>query len=435
MRLRWTVCVPAFLLLTSVVYASAFPDVPDSHPHREAIERLVGAGVVKGNDDGTFAPHRTVNRAEMLMMLYRAKGKTPDPINRLCYKDVEPGGWYESVVCDATANGYVEGYSDGTFRPSDPVERVEALKMITTVLEIEVSEISDKERDIVKFVDVSVQAWYTKYLYAAFTKGILPIPGQDGARFYPDWPLMRSEAAAYVLNAIEAHLYEERQDTGDDDEEEVEETNVFYVDFPFEANGKFNGKSTISYRFVLSEPKMSMFTVSLQSGQPGSVTCRLYLLDNNGFSDEYYLGYREGDKCYIKAHLSSGSYQYQIQPSEPDTTYYIIAEGALDTDANDGFGEARTITTDLVRAEVLTAGDFHDWFTFTLENENKMTVDVSNAQQLSCVVYAMSDVDLYGFSGPECNRRYMYPPGTYYVVVGRLSPKGAQQTYTIRLAE
>ncbi|HBU09588.1 MAG TPA: hypothetical protein DEB30_02180, partial [Candidatus Peribacter riflensis] len=94
------------------------------------------------------------NRAEMLKMLYKATGKTPDSTSRACFSDVERLSWYESYVCDAAAHHYVEGYSNGTFRPANPVNRVEALKMITQVIGIPVEEIGEEARQVVKFVDV-----------------------------------------------------------------------------------------------------------------------------------------------------------------------------------------------------------------------------------------------------------------------------------------
>jgi hypothetical protein len=106
---------------------------------------------------------------------------------------------YESYVCDAASkeHGFVQGYPDGKFRPDGPVSRTEALKMIFEVMELPAPSISESDRDVIKFVDISVAAWYTKYLYAAFAEGMLPIPGQTGSHFYPDRGLTRGEMAAY----------------------------------------------------------------------------------------------------------------------------------------------------------------------------------------------------------------------------------------------
>lgn len=455
---RWLITLPigsmrfwstglTFALLVQLfavvpTFAAVFPDVPDGHIYQTEVETLVNAQVINGNPDGRFSPDRQVNRAEMLKMLYRARGRTPDPTSRGCFRDVEPGSWYEEYVCDAAAQGYVQGYSDGTFRPANDVNRVEAIKMITQVFALPVEEITGEHREIVKFVDVSVAAWYTKYLYAAFEYGILPIAGQEGAQFHPDWPLLRGEAAAYIFNTLTADIRESREQTQRSSSSSSTSTGTSSssssavaqsqdVTFPFSKSGKFTEKDTFSYLFSLARSTVASFTVSLQSSA-GKVSCRLYLLNESGFSSEYYLGYQEGNTCYLKTALRPGNYQLQLQPTIAGATYDVDAEETTG-DGNDGFVQAIRLSTGTSATYVLTENDFEDYFTFTVSEEKNMTVSASSAAQVRCLVYAMGDVDLFGFDGPQCNQSYSFPTGTYYVGVGRKSPKSAKQTYTIQL--
>lgn len=454
--------ISAFLVLlgsSTATLAATFPDVPDGHLFQESVEALVQAQVINGNPDGTFAPDDYVNRAAMLKMLYKAQGKTPDPLSVRCFPDVQIGSWYESFVCDAAAMRYVNGYSDGTFRPDVAVNRVEALKMITQVFDITVDEVTESDRDLVKFVDVSVSAWYTKYLITAYIKEILPIPGQEGSSFHPDRMLTRGEAAAYIYNALRVDLAEERKkieeansssaessddtessaaSSDDDNEEESSSSaassddNVINTSFPFEYDGGFTQKQSKSYYFDIDTPQTVAVTTNLQSGQPGQIICRLYLLDESGFSDEYYLGFQSGNSCFITATLNPGSYQLQIFPSVKDTTYTASAE-LTGGDGNDGFRESVNLSVNSREEGVLTAVDIEDWYKFTVVSEQKMTLTMSNPTELRCIIYVMNDVDLASFSGPECNQSYDYPAGTYYIAVGRKAPKGAQQSFSVRL--
>ncbi|MDP6575479.1 MAG: S-layer homology domain-containing protein [Candidatus Peribacteraceae bacterium] len=466
-KLITAVSTTAILLAsTPLAFASVFPDVPDGYMYQEEIEMLVGAQVINGNPDGSFKPERGVNRAEMLKMLYKAKGKIPDAASKGCFKDVGAGSWYEMYVCDAAANRYVQGYSDGTFRPATLVNRVEALKMIMEIFDVNVEEITEARRDIVKFVDVSTAAWYTKYLYAGFDKGILPIIGQEGARFFPNWPLLRGEAAAYIFNSLHVQLDEERAETEDqtqtqsqtegedtsngttdsssdtDDsgsggrdssyQDPVSTATNYNVDFPFTKSGKFKGRRLKSYSFDLSRTQDVYIVAALQSGQIGKVSCRIYRLKDDGFSTEYYLGYQEGRKCYLKVALSRGNYQLDVQPTSKDTTYTVFAE-ETSGDGNDGFREAALFAIGLNKTDILDSHDYADFYRFTVQSEKNLTLDVANQSELSCLIYPMEDVDLYGFSGPTCNHSYKYPPGTYYVSVGRKKPRSSRQTYTIQL--
>lgn len=420
-------------LAVGAAHAALFPDVPDGHLYNEAVESLAASQVVKGNPDGTFAPGRAVNRAEMLIMLYRATGRTADPSNRLCYPDVEPNGWYEAVVCDATAMGFVTGYADGSFKPAQSVNRVEALKMIYTVIGIPVEDITDEQRDVVKFVDVSTAAWYTKYLFSAFTDGILPIPGMQGDRFEPDRALSRGEAAAFMYNALNVIIEKDREEEPEEKpEDEAEEGDVIYVEFPFETSGKFNMKKPKAYRFDINSPVLASSIAQLQAGQPGAINCQLYLLGEEGFSDEYFLGFQKGMTCSLLNALSPGSYQLQLQPTEADTTFSVSSlEGT--GDGNDGFGESVGLMMDVNTNGTIEEDDFEDWYSFSLQGEQNLTVEFASNADMRCIVYAMSDVDWYGFEGPDCNKVYNYPPGTYYVAVGRAMASTDEQAYSVRL--
>lgn len=452
----------AFGMSSVAIAASVFPDVPQGHLFQEAVEELVRAQVINGNPDGTFQPEESVNRAAMLKMLYKAKGKTPDPLSVRCFPDVEIGSWYEPFVCDAAARKYVNGYANGTFRPNDAVNKVEALKMITTVFDIPLEVITDDNREIVNFADVSLSAWYTQYLLTAYNTRVLPIPGQTGAHFGPQDSLKRGEAAAYIYNALHADLMVQRNQgqssysrearsssyssaavdttsptdtsTSDTDDSDSNDsvTGVMEESLPFDRSGKFVLKQSVSYKFEVSSAKTVKIDANLQSGQPGGITCRLYLVEDSGFSDEYFLGFEEGKNCHINATLNPGTYQVQVQPSQKDTTFMVKAvEGT--GDGNDGFRNARQLDANAERTDILGASDLEDWYTFSLTSQQHLTVNVANPTELRCIVYAMSDVDLASFSGPQCNQGFVYPPGTYYVAIGRKAPLNAQQTYTIKL--
>jgi len=353
-------------------------------------------------------------------------------------------------VCDAAANRYVDGYPDGNFRPAQAVKRVEALKMITTVFDIEVDEIDALAKEIVNFVDISTSAWYTVYLYTAFNKGILPIPGQDGARFYPDKELLRSEAAAYIYNALNVEIREARQqpvtqsssasanndDTSDSGQSgsaqsSASDSTEGAVSFPFERSGKFTAKRPYAFVFDIGSPTTAYIKVDLATS--GKVSCRLYLLASTGFSDEYFLGHQEGNSCYIHAALNPGAYQLQLQPTVADATFSVEASVKAG-DGNDGFREALGLPKNTPRSAVLEVNDIQDWYSFVVRKEETMTLDITNALEIDCIVYAMKDVDLYGFSGPSCGQSYLYPPGTYFVAIGRsIASKASQKTYTIQL--
>ncbi len=157
---------------------SPFSDVESTDTNFAAIDYLTNEEVFSGYEDGTFLPENTVNRAELLKILVEAKYGTPDETTyQNCFTDVGTD-WYAKYVCYAEEQGWVEGYLDGSFKPADPVNKVEALKMLL------LSQGVDLETDY-RYVydDVNEEDWFMSYVVTAQSMGILE---EDGQYFSPD---------------------------------------------------------------------------------------------------------------------------------------------------------------------------------------------------------------------------------------------------------
>lgn len=131
-----------FLVLSFVMFAifsqtsfASFNDVPTDHPYSKAINWLQANGVIKGYEDGTFKPDQPVNRAEFLKMLYWTKGIGEPVVVKPTYPfaDVKGGEWYANYVEDAYVYGVINGYADGTFQAGNPINVAEALKIVLNV--------------------------------------------------------------------------------------------------------------------------------------------------------------------------------------------------------------------------------------------------------------------------------------------------------------
>jgi hypothetical protein len=424
-------------LLFAVPIASAglFPDVADGNLFRAEIESLVRAGVIKGNPDGTFKPQKSVNRAEFLKMLYSATGKTPRSVNVACFADVEAGSWYESFVCDAAAkeNGFVKGYSDGKFRPASPVSRTEALKMVFMVFGLSAPDITESDKAIIKFVDVSPSAWYAKYLSAAYNQGLFPIAGFNGTRLNPDQELRREEAAAYIYNAARV-LEAQNMKSSSASSVAAESAQAMSsssstrteimkkVTFPFYDEDQFIEKNPAAYVFTLGAKTDVEIRVTVSGFYTSDVSCRLYRLDNDGFSNEYYLGYQEAGVCTVHATVGSGRYQLQLQPTVKGVPYAVTAKTYV-SDGNDGFVDAVPLKINMPKTEILGPSDLIDWYSFSFTAQTNATLEISAGEPITCIIYTPASVDQFGFSGPECNKSYLFGVNDidtpYLVGIGR----------------
>src|SRR3989338_306691 len=117
------------------VLSDYYSDVDSNLFFFDSIEFISGKKIVKGYDDGTFMPGKLLNRAELLKILIEAKydrSQFDSYYDQSCFKDVKADAWYTKYVCFGKHAGIVEGYSDGTFKPGQTVNLVEALKMALT---------------------------------------------------------------------------------------------------------------------------------------------------------------------------------------------------------------------------------------------------------------------------------------------------------------
>lgn len=417
-------------------HAGRFTDVPTTHLHHDAIERLADKGVVTGNPDGTFAPGKTVNRAEFLTMLYRAKGLTPTA-TAVCMRDVIAGSWYLPVVCDAIGRGYVGGYSDGTFRPQNPVNRVEAAKMLLTVLDFPIRDYSEEDRSAIGYPDVSLSAWYTKFLAAAFRNGILPVAGQSPDAFGPEAPLSRAEAAAYIDSALRAEPMMQSSSVASSAATEQSSSSAVTtrsqrsassqagpitknVSFPFESDMLWQSTGLTIYRFPVSAPTVAKFDL-LTDPDHAPKSCTLYKLGADSLPSEYYLGSVSGNRCLLRVAMTAGDYQLEVRG--PSGKQYGLDATVTKGDGNDGYSEAKTLALQATRVGQLEADDQADYYKFTVVSQTSLLLELSNSAETRCSVVPGADVDLFGFSSPVCGEAFTYTAGSYTVVIDR-KPSG-----------
>lgn len=144
-----------------------------STAERVAISVLTEVGAVQGNPDGSFAPARTLNRAEFvkIALLSFPPSGPKDAEEPSCFPDVLNGQWFHPYVCSAKDAGIVQGNPDGLFHPGRAVNYAEALKILVGLAGYELPQPSPTER----------WAWYTAYLRAAERHGVaLPTSIEPG---------------------------------------------------------------------------------------------------------------------------------------------------------------------------------------------------------------------------------------------------------------
>ena len=110
---------------------NTFTDVTDGQWHNKAISTMAKLGVVKGRNAEAFDPDAPITRAEFATICARFDKTQINTSSN--FRDIS-GHWAEKYIERAATLGWIAGYSDGTFRPSNYITRAEAMTMINRVL-------------------------------------------------------------------------------------------------------------------------------------------------------------------------------------------------------------------------------------------------------------------------------------------------------------
>ena len=134
----------------------------ENHWAKESISQWMDRGVVRGKENHLFAPNQQITRAEWVSMInrifqYQKNGETSFP-------DVSISKWYYEDIVAATANGYITGYEDGTFKPDGIITRAEAAVTLSRILNL-------KGTSVTAFKDdMYIEQWSKEAVSAAAEK-------------------------------------------------------------------------------------------------------------------------------------------------------------------------------------------------------------------------------------------------------------------------
>jgi len=159
----------------------------------EAIEELMDQGVLAGNDDGSFAPNRQLNRAEVSKIIVLATGIDLDTTGGPHFPDVASDAWFYDYIETMYNQGWINGYPDGLFRPGVGINRAEIAKMVVNAFEID-QDLSGAPH----FDDVNSSDWFYGYVETAYNNGCMR--GYGDGTFGPGNAVTRAETAKIVYD-------------------------------------------------------------------------------------------------------------------------------------------------------------------------------------------------------------------------------------------
>ena len=177
----------------SVTSEVSFSDV-QGHWAREAIQKAVNDGYVKGYPGGTFAPEKAVSRAEFVSMVNNALQLRAQNKVAINFSDVKESDWYYEEVAKAGYVRYAKGTSETEFSPEDVITRQEAAVMLSRFLPklgMTGTEVLDNYPD-----RAGIEAWAEEGMAITINKGYMK--GHANGQLAPLETLTRAEAVSLI---------------------------------------------------------------------------------------------------------------------------------------------------------------------------------------------------------------------------------------------
>lgn len=177
---------------------TSFSDVTAEHWAYDYIDKLIEKKVLNGYDDGTFRPSQSVTRAEFVTMLKSAFRLAGD--GTASFDDVADDAWYKEAVEVAASLGIVSGMGDGTFAPNAEISRQDMCAMLKNVLDYKNMAL-DTKYDSSDFADSDEIADYAKEAINLFKEAGV-IDGYEDGSFGPRDAVTRAAAAKVIAILI-----------------------------------------------------------------------------------------------------------------------------------------------------------------------------------------------------------------------------------------
>lgn len=123
------------------------------------------------------------------------------------FSDVPANHPYAEAIADVQAKGIVSGYSDGTYRPNQNINRAEFTKILTVAVHGQQTIVSKRYFDTPGFLDVDPGDWFEPYVHFAWDSGI--IAGYSDNTFRPAANINFAEAAKIIVLSYDVSFEED----------------------------------------------------------------------------------------------------------------------------------------------------------------------------------------------------------------------------------
>ena len=193
--LRMTHASQYAIVIDDKSHALPFTDLGENQWYEAAVRYAFTHDIMEGMSATKFSPNISLTRAQAVQVLYNLEGQ-PTVSGNAAFPDLVEE-WYKPAIAWAEQTGVVDGYEDGTFRPGQPVNRMEFAQMLYNYAAYKGCDLSAKG-DLTAFPDGdSVQPWAETAM--TWANGNALINGHDDGTLEPGGTTTRAQAASILM--------------------------------------------------------------------------------------------------------------------------------------------------------------------------------------------------------------------------------------------
>lgn len=180
---------------------SNFTDI-QNHWAAECIRQLRSRSVISGYPDGTFRPNNPLSRAEFAALLGNAFANAPLIRTGITFQDVPTNHWAHAAIQKAYRTGFISGYPDRTFKPTQFITRVQVLLALVSGLKYGTAGTQASTPLKEYYDDAGTIPIYALGAIAAATLKRLVVNYPDVKRLNPNQNATRADVAAFICQAL-----------------------------------------------------------------------------------------------------------------------------------------------------------------------------------------------------------------------------------------
>lgn len=110
-----------------------FDDVTEKDWFYQDVVKAAGSHIIAGFEDNTFRPNEKITRAQAALIIKNVLQLPDDTVSVFITDDAEIPDWAKLAVYMMLHTGYLSGYEDGSFAPNKSMTRAEAISMLNRI--------------------------------------------------------------------------------------------------------------------------------------------------------------------------------------------------------------------------------------------------------------------------------------------------------------